>query len=135
MGNGSQWMEFDLELALDLGVVRLEGATIRMTLQPFSVELRGLTARMKIENVLEGRGSVTVGQAGAFRALLALQIIPAKLGAYGSLAVDRHATSRGRATRQPYDGCRVARLVESGVAFRQRSLPTTLRCNIRKGPR
>ena len=55
MGNGSQWMEFD-ELALDLGVVRLEGATIRMTLQPFSVELRGLTARMKIENVLEGRG-------------------------------------------------------------------------------
>jgi hypothetical protein len=89
MGNGSQWMEFDLELALDLGVVRLEGATIRMTLQPFSVELRGLTARMKIENVLEGRGSVTVGQAGAFRALLALQIIPAKLGAYGSLAVDQ----------------------------------------------
>jgi hypothetical protein len=89
IGNGSQWMEFDLELALDLGVVRLEGATIRLVLQPFSVELRGLTARIDIENVLEGRGSVTIGDAGAFRALLALQVIPAKLGAYGSLAVDQ----------------------------------------------
>lgn len=89
IGNGSTWMEFDLEFALDLGVVTLEGATIRLTLEPFNVELRGLTASVDIDDVLTGRGSVTVGDHGAFRALLALQIEPIDLGAYGALAVDQ----------------------------------------------
>lgn len=89
MGNGSQWMEFDLEFALDLGVVRLEGATIRLGLEPFSVEFRGLTASINIPGTLTGRGSVAIGDGGSFRALLSLQVIPAKLGAYGSLAVDQ----------------------------------------------
>lgn len=89
MGNGSQWMEFDLEFALDLGVIRLEGATIRLGLAPFSVEFRGLTASVNIPATLKGRGSVTIGDGGSFRALLALEVIPAKLSAYGSLAVDQ----------------------------------------------
>ena len=38
--------------------------------------------------VFEGKGSVTVGDAGAIRALLAVTVIPARLGAYGALAVD-----------------------------------------------
>lgn len=89
MGNGSQWMEFDLEFALNLGVVRLEGATIRLGLAPFSVEFRGLTASVDIPATLKGRGSVTIGDGGSFRALMALEVIPAKLSAYGSLAVDQ----------------------------------------------
>ena len=89
MGNGSQWMEFDLEFALDLGVVRLEGATIRLGLEPFSVEFRGLTASVDIPATLKGKGSVTIGDGGSFRALLALEVIPAKLSAYGALAVDQ----------------------------------------------
>jgi hypothetical protein len=89
IGNGSTWMEFDLEFALDLGVVRLEGATIRLTLQPFSVELRGLTAVIDIPGTVFGKGSVTVGDAGAIRALLAVTVIPARLGAYGALAIDQ----------------------------------------------
>lgn len=93
MGHGSQWMEFDLEFALDLGVVRLEGATIRVKLPddstPFSVEFRGLTASVDIPGTLKGRGSVTIGDGGSFRALLSLEVIPAKLSAYGALAVDQ----------------------------------------------
>lgn len=93
MGNGSRWMEFDLEFALDLGVVRLEGATIRLTLPegstPFSVEFRGLTASVDIPGALKGRGSVTLGDGGSFRAMLSLEVIPAKLSAYGALAVDQ----------------------------------------------
>lgn len=89
MGNGSQWMEFDLEFALNLGVVRLEGATIRLGLEPFKVEFRGLTASVNIPATLKGKGSVTIGDGGSFRALMALEVIPAKLSAYGSLAVDQ----------------------------------------------
>ena len=88
IGNGSTWMELDLEFALDLGVVRLEGATVRITLQPFSAELRGLTAVVDVPGVIAGKGSMTVSDAGAIRALLALDIIPARLGAYGALAID-----------------------------------------------
>ncbi len=88
MGNGSQWMEFDLAFALDLGVVTLEGATIRLGISPFLIELRGLTASIDVPGAVKGRGSLTVGDGGAFRALLALEVIPAKLSAYGSLAVD-----------------------------------------------
>lgn len=93
MGNGSQWMEFDLEFALNLGVVRLEGATIRLGLAPFSVEFRGLTASVNIPATLKGRGSVTIGDGGSFRALMALEVIPAKLSAYGALAVDQDFVS------------------------------------------
>jgi len=93
MGNGSQWMEFDLEFALDLGVVRLEGARIRLDLDPFKVEFRGLAASIDIPGTLRGRGSVTIGDGGAFRALLAIEVIPAKLGADGALAVDHDFVS------------------------------------------
>ncbi|MDC0715773.1 hypothetical protein [Nannocystis bainbridge] len=97
MGHGSQWMEFDLEFALDLGVVRLEGATIRVNLPdesaPFKVEFRGLTASIDIPGALKGKGSVTLGDGGSFRALLSLEVIPAKLSAYGALAVDQDFVS------------------------------------------
>jgi hypothetical protein len=93
MGNGSQWMEFDLEFALNLGVVRLEGATIRLGLSPFSVEFRGLAVSVNIPATLKGRGSVTIGDGGSFRALMALEVIPAKLSAYGALAVDQDFVS------------------------------------------
>ncbi|MFE8597721.1 hypothetical protein [Archangium violaceum] len=97
MGNGSDWMEFDLEFAIDLGVVRLEGAVIRMRFEndpgKSSVELRGLTAVIEIPSTLTGKGSVTIGDGGAFRAMLGLEVIPAKLSAYGALAVDQDFVS------------------------------------------
>ncbi|HVY14338.1 MAG TPA: hypothetical protein VHB27_03860 [Rhodopila sp.] len=93
MGNGSQWMEFDLQFALDLGVVTLEGATIRLAFDPFSAELRGLTASVNIPDTLIGRGSLTVGDGGSVRALLSLSVIPAKLSAYGAIAIDQDFVS------------------------------------------
>ncbi len=97
LGNGSDWMEFDLEFAIDLGVIRLEGAVIRMrfesTPDKSAVELRGLTAVVEVPNTLNGKGSVTIGDGGAFRAMLALEVIPAKLSAYGALAVDHDFVS------------------------------------------
>lgn len=95
MGNGSQWLEFDLAFALDLGIIKLEGATVRALLDPnkFGIEFRGLTASVEIPETLKGRGSVTIGDNGAFRALLALEVIPAKLSAYGALAVDQDFVS------------------------------------------
>lgn len=89
MGNGSTWMEFDLEFALDLGVVRLEGATIRLFPTEPAVEVRGLTASVDIPGALRGRGSVSIGDGGSFRALLSLEVIPAMIGAYGALAIDQ----------------------------------------------
>jgi hypothetical protein len=90
MGNGSKWMEFDLEFALDLGVVRLDGATIRAVIgDTVSAELRGLKASINIPGTLKGSGALSVGDAGAIRAMLALQIIPPKISAYGALAIDK----------------------------------------------
>ena len=93
MGNGSDWMEFDLEFSIDLGVVKLEGAVIRMRFESdpahSAVELRGLTASINVPKTLTGKGSVTIGDSGSFRAMLGIEVIPAKLGAYGSLAVDQ----------------------------------------------
>lgn len=87
-GRGSTWAEFDLEFALDLGVVRLENATIRLTLAPdFGVELRGLKVGVAIENVLDGSGSLQLGDGGSIQAGMAVQIIPAKLGAAGALSI------------------------------------------------
>jgi hypothetical protein len=93
IGNGSQWMEFDLQFALDLGVVTLEGATIRLAFDPFSAELRGLTASVNIPDTLIGKGSLTVGDGGSIRALLSLSVIPAKLSAYGAIAIDQDFVS------------------------------------------
>jgi hypothetical protein len=93
IGNGSQWMEFDLRFALDLGVVTLEGATIRLAFDPFSAELRGLTASVNIPDTLIGKGSLTVGDGGSIRALLSLSVIPAKLSAYGAIAIDQDFVS------------------------------------------
>ncbi|HEY7376037.1 MAG TPA: hypothetical protein VIF57_28005 [Polyangia bacterium] len=91
LGTGSVWIELKLEFALDLGVIRLDSATIRATVLPLedaSVELRGLAAHVDIPGVLAGSGSVTVGDGGELRAMLAVDVIPAKLSAYGALALD-----------------------------------------------
>lgn len=89
LGTGSVWIELELEFALDLGVIRLDGAKVRVTVLPdFDAELRGLTASVDIPGVLAGSGSVTVGDGGELRALLSVNVIPAKLSAYGALALD-----------------------------------------------
>lgn len=90
-GTGSVWYELDLAFALDLGVIALTGATIRLTFQEGGggvpeFELRGLAASVNIPGALKGSGSVSMGSGGTFRAGINASIIPADIKAAGSLA-------------------------------------------------
>src|SRR4029077_1381813 len=62
-GVGSSWFECDLEFAPDLGVVSIEGATVRCTFADsgFSAELRGLAVGVDIPGVLRGDGRLVLG--------------------------------------------------------------------------
>lgn len=90
-GTGSVWYELDLAFALDLGVITLTGATVRLTFKEGSgglpdFELRGLAASVNIPGALKGSGSVSLGSGGTFRAGMRASIIPADIKAAGSLA-------------------------------------------------
>lgn len=86
-GRGSMWIEVDLRFKLDLGPVKVSGATIRATLDAqgkLSGSLRGLDASINLEPLIEGRGGVQLKQDG-FSAALLLQIKPLGLGARGDV--------------------------------------------------
>ncbi|GAA5180376.1 hypothetical protein GCM10023322_12540 [Rugosimonospora acidiphila] len=67
-GKGSNWFEVDLAFALDLGPVRVEGATIRATVSNGSLDvtLRGLAVTLAFPgaggglDVIEGRGQLKI---------------------------------------------------------------------------
>ena len=87
IGHGSLFMELDLAFALDLGVVEVSQATLRILFGESgpSVELRGLGVGVSIENVIEGTGALTIGDGGAIHSELDLQVIPAGVHASGRL--------------------------------------------------
>lgn len=89
-GVGSTWFECDLEFALDLGVVSITGATVRATFgdDGFSAELRGLGLAVEIPGVLRGAGRLVLGDGGAFKASLELDLISVGAKALGALAFD-----------------------------------------------
>ncbi len=89
-GVGSSWFEMDLEFALDLGVVSIEGATVRANFGDggFSAELRGLALGVEIPGVLIGAGRLVLGDGGAFKAALELDLVSVGAKAMGALAFD-----------------------------------------------
>ena len=89
-GVGSTWFECDLEFALDLGVVSIEGATVRCTFADsgFSAELRGLGIGVDIPGVLRGDGRLVLGDGGAFKAAIELDLVTVGAKAMGALAFD-----------------------------------------------
>ena len=89
-GAGSSWFECDLEFALDLGVVSITGATVRCTFGDggFSAELRGLGLGVDIPGVLRGEGRLVLGDGGAFKAALELDLVSVGAKAMGALAFD-----------------------------------------------
>ena len=89
-GVGSSWFECDLEFALDLGVVSINGATVRCTFSDsgFTAELRGLALGVDIPGVLRGEGRLVLGDGGAFKAALELDLISVGAKAMGALAFD-----------------------------------------------
>jgi len=88
VGAGSSWVELDLGFALDLGVVRVSGATLRLTFSGGSVDvaLRGLDVSVRVPGVLEGQGRLARDAGGGLRGAVQLQVIPAGLSCAGAVA-------------------------------------------------
>lgn len=87
-GTGSAWFEVDLAFALDLGVITISKAIIRVVLEEsdIDIQLRGFEASVSIPEVLEGTGRLDVGSPpGTIKGALELLIIPADIMAKGSL--------------------------------------------------
>ncbi|MDQ6876090.1 MAG: hypothetical protein M3042_13650, partial [Actinomycetota bacterium] len=88
-GSQSSWLEVDLALSLDLGVVTLSNATVRVVFGPGGiqgVELRGLRAGVDIPATLKGEGALDVS-GGVVHAGIQLEIVPLKVGALADLSL------------------------------------------------
>ncbi|WP_404292116.1 hypothetical protein ACD578_07780 [Microvirga sp. RSM25] len=92
-GHGSSWVEIDLRCRLDLGPLKISGATVRLTLENgVEPSLRGLDASLDMPGVIDGRGSLRL-QPNGFDALLALSIRPLGLRATGEFLQDGSLTA------------------------------------------
>lgn len=85
-GHGSTWFEVDMRFALDLGPVKVSGATLRATFddanlgQGPKVILRGLDVTLQVPDLLTGQGLGRITENG-FDAGLAVQISKLGIGA------------------------------------------------------
>lgn len=90
-GRGSQWFEIDLRFRVDLGPVRVSGATLRATFDgPAApkISLRGLDAAVDLRPLIRGEGGVQLHATG-FSASLAVNLLPlGGLGARGEVSTD-----------------------------------------------
>jgi hypothetical protein len=87
-GRGSLWFDIDLVFALDLGPVKVEGATVRVVVGPggsLSGEFRGMTVALDISEVISGRGTLHL-LPGGFDARLDASILLLDLNVDGYLA-------------------------------------------------
>ena len=86
-GHGSTWFEIDLRFTLDLGPVKVSGATLRATFDggPVpDVTLRGLDASLAVPGVIDGGGKLALVGNG-FEAALGVRIVPLNLAATAQL--------------------------------------------------
>jgi hypothetical protein len=89
-GAQSQWLEVELAMAADLGVVELSDATVRVVFGSGGiegVELRGLRATVSVPEVVDGEGALDVS-GGALRAGVDVEVLPLKLDARADLALE-----------------------------------------------
>ena len=88
-GSGSTWVELDLTFALDLGVVKITGCTLRATFSNsgLGIEFRGFSASIDLPGVVSGSGAISIGDGGLIRAGLAATIVPINTSAVASLAL------------------------------------------------
>ncbi len=85
-GRGSTWLEVDLRFKLNLGPVRVSGATIRATLNEdgsIDASLRGLDASLEVPGAIKGRGAVQILPSGGITAALDVKILPLNLSTDG----------------------------------------------------
>lgn len=88
-GHGTTWFEVDLRFVVDLGPVRISGATVRATFEngDVSLGLRGLIAGVDVPGLLSGEGQVSFTQ-GGFAVVLGVEVPPVGLAALGFLRYD-----------------------------------------------
>ncbi|HEV2606329.1 MAG TPA: hypothetical protein VGU24_21990 [Microvirga sp.] len=97
-GRGSLWIDVDLRCRLDLGPLKVSGATVRLTLaKDIEPTLRGLDIAVDVPGAVKGRGALRLvaGEAGAqaVDALLSLELVPLKLRATGEWLQDGPLTA------------------------------------------
>jgi hypothetical protein len=87
IGHGSLFFEFDMAFLLDLGVVEVTQATLRISFGEDgpSAELRGLKVGVDIDQVIVGEGELKVLDGGQIKAALDLEVVPAGVKASGQL--------------------------------------------------
>jgi hypothetical protein len=87
IGHGSLFFEFDMAFLLDLGVVEVSQATLRISFGEDgpSAELRGLKVGVDIDHVVVGEGELKVLDGGQIKAALDLDIVPTGVKASGRL--------------------------------------------------
>lgn len=93
VGRGSLWIEGRIAVALNIGVVEISEAIIRLTFDDGDpdprFELRGFVLSADIPNVLEGEGRLRIEDGGVIRAGVDASVIPLGLGANAALALAR----------------------------------------------
>ncbi len=91
VGTGSLWIEARLAVAIEIGLIEITEAIIRLTFtdgSPIPVfELRGLVLSANVPGVLEGEGRIRIEDNGILRAGVDASVIPLGLGCEAALAV------------------------------------------------
>ncbi|MEO1732510.1 MAG: hypothetical protein AAFR45_02600 [Pseudomonadota bacterium] len=109
--------EIDLKFAVDLGVLSVDRARVRMPIDPLGPpELTAFGAGLKVPGVLEGKGYMEFGQNGGSTEIkggLDLRLIPVKMRIAGQVAIAEIPESEGG----PATGVAIALQVELPVAI------------------
>ena len=95
-GRGSTWLEIDLRFKLNLGPVKISGATIRGTLEDngkVTASLRGLDASIAVPGAIEGEGKLQLLEGGGFEAEMAASLVPLNLDAGATVLYQPHGNS------------------------------------------
>jgi hypothetical protein len=85
-GRGSTWLEVDLRFKLNLGPLRVSGATIRATLNEdgtVAASLRGLDVSLSVPGAIKSEGALALLDGGGFSAALDVRILPLNLSTDG----------------------------------------------------
>lgn len=91
MGRGSVWIEGRIAIALQIGIIEISEAIIRLTFRTGQAlpdfELRGFVLKADIPQVLKGEGRLRIEDGGLIRAGVQAELIPLGLGVEAALAM------------------------------------------------
>lgn len=91
MGRGSVWIEGRIAIALQIGIIEISEAIIRLTFRDGQAlpdfELRGFVLKADIPQVLKGEGRLRIEDGGLIRAGVQAELIPLGLGVEAALAM------------------------------------------------